>query len=94
MHTNTIEGFFSIFKRGMKGVYQHCGAQHLHRHLAEFDFGYDYGIGKELAMKRSKEPCQSNKLKAAARRAECDAEEAAFEATLKKLAETKPEPKK
>lgn len=39
-HTNTIEGFFSIFKRGMKGVYQHCGEQHLHRYLAEFDFRY------------------------------------------------------
>ena len=40
MHTNTIEGFFWIFKRGMKGVYQHCGKQHLHRYLAEFDFRY------------------------------------------------------
>lgn len=39
-HTNTIEGYFSIFKRGMKGVYQHCGQQHLHRYLAEFDFRY------------------------------------------------------
>ncbi|KAF0178967.1 MAG: hypothetical protein FD124_532 [Alphaproteobacteria bacterium] len=39
-HTNTIEGFFSIFKRGMRGVYQHCGKQHLHRYLAEFDFRY------------------------------------------------------
>lgn len=39
-HTNTIEGYFSIFKRGMKGVYQHCGEQHLHRYLAEFDFRY------------------------------------------------------
>jgi len=38
--TNTIEGSFSIFKRGMKGVYQHCGEQHLHRYLAEFDFRY------------------------------------------------------
>ena len=38
--TNTAEGFFSIFKRGMKGVYQHCGEQHLHRYLAEFDFRY------------------------------------------------------
>jgi hypothetical protein len=38
--TNTIEGYFSIFKRGMKGVYQHCGEQHLHRYLAEFDFRY------------------------------------------------------
>ena len=40
IHTNTIEGFFGIFKRGMKGVYQHCGSQHLQRYLAEFDFRY------------------------------------------------------
>ncbi|MHB1951508.1 MAG: IS1595 family transposase [Acidiferrobacteraceae bacterium] len=40
IHTNTIEGFFSIFKRGMKGVYQHCGHHHLNRYLAEFDFRY------------------------------------------------------
>ena len=40
IHTNTIEGFFSIFERGMEGVYQHCGRQHLHRYLAEFDFRY------------------------------------------------------
>src|SRR5215471_16991305 len=39
-HVNTAEGFFSIFKRGMVGVYQHCGEQHLHRYLAEFDFRY------------------------------------------------------
>ena len=39
-YTNTIEGFFSIFKRGMKGVYQHCNTKHLHRYLAEFDFRY------------------------------------------------------
>lgn len=39
--TNTVEGFFSIFKRGMRGVYQHCGEQHLHRYLAEFDFRYN-----------------------------------------------------
>ncbi len=38
--SNTVEGFFSIFKRGMTGVYQHCGEQHLHRYLAEFDFRY------------------------------------------------------
>jgi transposase-like protein len=41
VHTNTVEGFFSIFKRGMKGVYQHCGQQHLHRYAAEFDFRYN-----------------------------------------------------
>jgi transposase-like protein len=38
VHTNTLEGFFSVFKRGMVGVYQHCGEQHLDRYLAEFDF--------------------------------------------------------
>ena len=38
--TNTVEGFYSIFKRGMKGIYQHCGEKHLHRYLAEFDFRY------------------------------------------------------
>lgn len=39
-HTNTIEGFFSVFKRGMKGIYQHCGENHLHRYPAECDFRY------------------------------------------------------
>jgi len=41
VHTNTIENYFSVFKRGMKGTYQHCGKQHLHRYLAEFDFRYN-----------------------------------------------------
>jgi transposase-like protein len=40
VHTNTVEGFFSIFKRGMKGTYQHCAKHHLNRYLAEFDFRY------------------------------------------------------
>ena len=40
IHTNTIEGTFSIFKRGMVGTYQHCGEQHLQRYLNEFDFRY------------------------------------------------------
>ena len=40
IHTNTVEGFFSVFKRGMKGVYQHCSERHLHRYVAEFDFRY------------------------------------------------------
>jgi len=43
-HVNTAEGFFSIFKRGMKGVYQHCSEKHLHRYLAEFDFRYSNRI--------------------------------------------------
>jgi transposase-like protein len=38
--TNTVEGYYSIFKRGMKGVYQHCAEKHLHRYLAEYDFRY------------------------------------------------------
>ncbi len=42
VHTNTIEGYFSIFKRGMRGVYQHCHEKHLHRYLAEFDFRYNH----------------------------------------------------
>jgi len=44
IHTNTIEGFFSVFKRGMKGVYQHCGHHYLNRYLAEFDFRYNNRI--------------------------------------------------
>lgn len=43
-HTNTIEGYFSIFKRGMKGVYQHCTEAHLQRYLTEFDFRYNYRV--------------------------------------------------
>jgi hypothetical protein len=42
--TNTIEGAFSIFKRGMRGVYQHCSEAHLQRYLAEFDFRYNNRI--------------------------------------------------
>ena len=38
--TNTVENYFSVFKRGMKGTYQHCAKKHLHRYLAEFDFRY------------------------------------------------------
>jgi hypothetical protein len=41
VHSNTITGVFSVFKRGMIGIYQHCGEAHLHRYLAEFDFRYD-----------------------------------------------------
>ncbi len=40
-HTNTLENYYSIFKRGMKGIYQHCGEQHLHRYVSEFDFRYN-----------------------------------------------------
>jgi transposase-like protein len=42
IHTNSAEGYFSIFKRGMRGVYQHCKEKHLHRYLAEYDFRYNH----------------------------------------------------
>ena len=41
VHTNSAEGYFSIFKRGMRGIYQHCDEKHLHRYLAEYDFRYN-----------------------------------------------------
>jgi hypothetical protein len=41
VHTNSAEGYFSIFKRGMRGTYQHCAEKHLHRYLAEYDFRYN-----------------------------------------------------
>jgi ISXO2-like transposase domain len=47
-HTNTVEGFFSVFKRGMTGVYQHCSSEHLHRYLSEFDFRYNNRIALEI----------------------------------------------
>lgn len=42
--TNTVEGFFGVFKRGMRGTYQHCKEKHLHRYLAEFEFRYNNRI--------------------------------------------------
>jgi transposase-like protein len=55
--TNTVEGYFSIFKRGMKGVYQHCKEKHLHRYLAEFDFRYSnrvaLGVDDEARTERA-----------------------------------------
>lgn len=44
-YTNTVEGVFSVFKRGMRGIYQHCSEKHLHRYLAEFDFRYNHRSG-------------------------------------------------
>jgi transposase-like protein len=43
-HTNTAEGFFSIFKRGIYGVYQHVSSHHLHRYTTEFDFRYNHRV--------------------------------------------------
>ncbi len=44
IHTNTVEGYFSILKRGIFGIYQHVSAAHLKRYLCEFDFRYSYRI--------------------------------------------------
>jgi hypothetical protein len=54
--TNTVEGYYSIFKRGMKGIYQHCSEKHLHRYLSEFDFRYSYRVklGYDDAMRADK----------------------------------------
>jgi len=59
VHTNTLEGFFSVFKRGMVGTYQHCGEQHLQKYLCEFDFranhrvklGFDDATRADIALK-------------------------------------------
>ena len=56
VHTNTVEGYFSLLKRGLFGTYHHVGERHLHRYLAEFDFRYNKraitdGLRSILAMK-------------------------------------------
>jgi transposase-like protein len=40
-HTNTVEGYFGLFKRGFQGIYQHCAEKHLHRYLSEYEFRYN-----------------------------------------------------
>ncbi|MEO0713291.1 MAG: IS1595 family transposase [Pseudomonadota bacterium] len=45
VHNNSAEGYFSVFKRGMRGTYQHCAEKHLHRYLAEFDFRFNNRMG-------------------------------------------------
>jgi hypothetical protein len=54
--TNTVEGYYSIFKRGMIGIYQHCSEKHLHRYLAEFDFRYSnrMSLGVNDAMRANR----------------------------------------
>ncbi|MFA7306230.1 MAG: IS1595 family transposase [Hyphomicrobium sp.] len=67
IHTNTVEGYFSIFKRGMKGVYQHCSEKHLHRYLAEFDFRYNnriaVGVNDELRTEQALQGIKGKRLK-------------------------------
>src|SRR5258708_1743853 len=48
IHTNTIESYFSIMKRGITGVYHHISAQHLKRYLAEFDFRYNERLALDV----------------------------------------------
>lgn len=64
--TNTVEGFFSIFKRGMVGTYQHCHERHLHRYLAEFDFRYSnrtaLGVSDRLRAVRAIKGAEGKRL--------------------------------
>ena len=53
VHINSLENYFSIFKRGMKGVYQHCAKKHLHRYLAEFDFRYTFRCSRPATKQQS-----------------------------------------
>ena len=66
IHTNTVEGFYSVFKRGMRGVYQHCSEKHLHRYLAEFDFRYSnrakVGVNDEQRMIRAIKGAEGKRL--------------------------------
>jgi hypothetical protein len=54
-YTNSIEGFFSVFKRGMNGVYQHCDSARLHRYLSGFGFRYNNRIALEIDHKHRAE---------------------------------------
>lgn len=66
IYTNTIEGVFSVFKRGMIGTYQHCGEQHLQRYLNEFDFRYSnrvkLGISDEMRADKALKGIQGKRL--------------------------------
>jgi transposase-like protein len=58
VHSNTVEGFFSIVKRGIHGIYHNVSKRHLHRYLSEFEFRYNYrhvedGERTRLAIKSS-----------------------------------------
>jgi hypothetical protein len=57
VHSNTVEGYFSVLKRGIVGTFHHVSEQHLHRYLAEFDFRYSnraaLGVGDEARATRA-----------------------------------------
>lgn len=67
VHTNVVENYFSIFKRGMRGVYQHCSEKHLHRYLAEFDFRYNarvaLGVNDDQRAEKALRGVQGKRLK-------------------------------
>jgi hypothetical protein len=67
IHTNTVEGYFSVFKRGMRGTYQHCKERHLHRYLSEFDFRYNnraaLGVDDKTRATRALEGVKGKRLK-------------------------------
>jgi transposase-like protein len=67
VHTNTLEGYFSVFKRGMVGTYQHCGEQHLARYLAEFDFRQNnraaLGVNDEVRTERAIKGAEGKRLR-------------------------------
>jgi transposase-like protein len=66
VHTNTVENVFSVLKRGMRGVYQHCKEKHLHRYLAEFDFRYNnrvaLGINDDVRADRALKGVKGKRL--------------------------------
>ena len=57
VHSNTVESYFSIFKRGMRGTYQHCAEKNLHRYLAEFDFRHNARIGLGVTIPAAPTAC-------------------------------------
>lgn len=67
IHTNTVEGYFSVFKRGMRGTYQHCKERHLHRYLSEFDFRYNnrvaLGVSDQERATKALEGVKGKRLK-------------------------------
>ena len=63
-HTNTVEGYFSIFKRGIYGVYHHVSAEHLKRYLGEFDFRYNIGSRSALTTRPARHCGQGHRWQA------------------------------
>lgn len=81
-HVNSVEGYYSIFKRGMKGIYQHCAEKHLHRYLAEFDFRYSHrvrlGVDDTERTRRAIAGAEGKRLTYRRTRSQAEAEEIPF----------------